>query len=68
MNNLNWIGLAVWIASAACFGIIGFRRSAWWGPARSVFEELDPKEKRLAKIGGLFSLAGSVFFLVSAIY
>jgi hypothetical protein len=43
MNSLNLIGLITLVAGFGCFGIIGFKRSAWWGPAKSVYEELNTK-------------------------
>jgi hypothetical protein len=65
MNSLNWIGLIALIIGCACLGLIVFKRSAWWGPAKSVLEELDLFEKRFAKISIFCLLFSLVFFLVA---
>jgi hypothetical protein len=67
MNILNWIGLITLIIGCGCFGLIGFKRSAWWGPSKSVMDELDLVEKRFAKIGFISLLASLVFFVVANI-
>ena len=65
MDQLNWLGLATLIASACCFGLIGFKRSTWWGRAKSIMEALDKDEKRIAKLGGLFFIASLVSFILA---
>ena len=67
MNGLNWFGLISLIAGCGCFGLIGFKRSAWWGPAKSVMDELDGTEKRFLKVGIIFLLSSLLFFLVANI-
>jgi hypothetical protein len=51
MINLNWFGLITLIIGCVCFGVIGFKRSGWWGPAKRVTEDLDLTEKRLGELG-----------------
>jgi hypothetical protein len=65
MINLNWFGLITLIIGCGCFGVIGFRRSGWWGPAKRVTEDLNLTEKRLAKIGFVFLVASSGFFVIA---
>lgn len=61
------MGLIALIIGFGSFGLVGFRRSAWWGPSKSVMDELDPTEKRVVKIGLISLLASLVFFLVANI-
>jgi hypothetical protein len=65
MKNLNWLGLLTLIIGCGCFGLIGFKRSAWWGPAKSLLDELDLTEIRFVKIGSI-SLFASIVFLAIA--
>jgi|LGVD01.1.fsa_nt_gb hypothetical protein len=67
MNSLNWVGAIALIIGFGCFGLIGFKRSAWWGPAKSLMDELDLAEKRFVKIGFISLLASLVFFVVANI-
>ncbi len=67
MNILNWAGLVMLIIGFGCFGLIGLKRSAWWGPAKSVMEELDLAEKRFAKIGFISLFISLVLFVVANI-
>ena len=66
MNEiLNWIGFISVAIGFASFGIIGFKRSAWWGPSKSVTENLDPTETSLMKIGFIFIVVGALIFVIS---
>ena len=67
MNSLNCIGLIALIIGYACFSVIIFKRSAWWGPAKSVLDELDLFEKRFSKIAIICLLVSLIFFLVANI-
>jgi hypothetical protein len=60
MEILNWLGLFAFVFASACFGLIAFKRSAWWGPAKSSIEVLDQTEKK-------FALIGMISFLISVI-
>jgi hypothetical protein len=66
MNEiLNWIGLISVTIGFVCFGIIGFKRSAWWGPSKSVTENLDSTEMSLMKIGFIIIVFGILIFVIS---
>ena len=55
---LAWTSLALAVAACATIALVGFKRSAWWGPMRSVFEPLDEKEIRIVKVAGVLFLLG----------
>ena len=65
MNILNWVGLISLIIGFICFSLIGLKRSAWWGPAKSVIDDFDSVEKRFAKIGLVFVLIGFMLFIIA---
>ena len=65
MKHLNWVGLIALIVGFSCFGLIGFKRSVWKGPTKSVLDDLDSTEKQLAKVGLLFLVGSSVFFVIA---
>ena len=67
MNSFNWVGVISLIIGFGCFGLIGFKRSAWWGPAKNLMDELDLAEKQFVKIGFISLLASLVFFVVANI-
>ena len=67
MNSMNWVGPIAGIVGCGCFGLIGFKRSAWWGTAKSVMDEFDLTEKRFAKIGIISLLASFLFFVIANI-
>jgi len=43
-EHLNWIGVVAMTVGFGCVGLIAFKRSAWWEPARAVFDQLDSLE------------------------
>ena len=65
MKILNWFGLIALIMGCVCFSLIAFKRSAWWGPAKSVMEDLDVFEKRFAIIGSICIIFAMALFLIS---
>ena len=67
MISLNWVGLIACVVGFLCFGLIGFKRSAWWGPAKSVMGELDSTEIGFVKVGFISLLVGIVFFILANI-
>lgn len=57
------VGLILWVGSACCLSIIGFRNSAWYR-YQSVVSELAPLDIKLAKLSGLLFALGSIAFIV----
>lgn len=53
--------------SCVSIAIIGFKRSTWWGPSKSAFEDLTINEKRLAAFSGISFLAGILIFIIGVI-
>lgn len=68
MNDIiNWIGLIAIAIGFTCFGIIGFKRSAWWGPSKSIMANLDSTEMTFMKIGIISLAVGILFFLFAGV-
>ena len=67
MTVMNWIGLIALILGFSCFGLIGFKRSEWWGPAKGMMEPLGITDKRFAKIGFILVMVGFLIFVVANI-
>ena len=64
-ETLYCIGTISVIVGFGFIGLIGFKRSAWWGPYKEIMEELDLVEKRFLKIGVVSILIGFSFFIIA---
>ena len=64
---LNWIGAISIILGFGLIGFIGFKRSAWWGSAKGVMDELDLFEMRIVKIAFAFLIASFLAFILANI-
>jgi hypothetical protein len=63
----NWMGIITSIVGFVFIGLIGFKRSAWWGPYKGIMEELDLVEIRFAKIGVLSIIVGFSILIIANI-
>ena len=59
--------VVLWVVSGFFLGLIAIRNSVWFGPSRSVLEELRPFDKKLAKIGGIFFVIGTFLFVIGTL-
>ncbi len=66
-NLMNWIGLVFLVASMVLLALIQLKRSHWWGPSLSIFEDLSEGEKKLIKIAGVLFVLSVVFFITGAV-
>jgi hypothetical protein len=58
------MGLISWIISVFCLAIIGVKSAIKHGGILfSVFENVDPFDKKLAKIAAIFFVLGVLFFI-----
>lgn len=68
MYIVNRIALICVVASLAFIALIQNKRSHWWGPHRSVFEDLSKGELKLLKISGVLSAIAVVFFIIGILF
>jgi hypothetical protein len=66
-NLMNWIALICLVASVFSLALIQLKRSHWWGPSRSIFEDLSLGDKKLLKISGVLFILSVVFFITGAV-
>ena len=59
-------GLILWVGSACCLSLIGFRNSPWYSH-KSIVSELSPLDIKLAKVSGLLIILGISAFIVGNI-
>ena len=59
-------GLVLWVGSACCLSIIGFRNSAWY-KYQSIVSALSPLDIKLAKVSGLLFASGALAFIIGAL-
>jgi hypothetical protein len=60
------VGLILWVGSACCLSLIGFRNSAWYR-YQSVVSELSPLDIKIAKLSGLLFALGIIAFIVGVL-
>lgn len=63
---MQWAGLISWIGSALCLSFIGLKYAKGLViPFSSLFKDLEPRDKKLAKFAGILFTTGIVLFIFS---